>query len=253
MVQITLVSANTSLLNVKIMSFLSRLICFRCCLGVILLAAVANAAATPHLIAYGRAMTVQWRLETSDARPIPLKIRALLVDGHAREYFLDAPHEVTDRVFAIRRVFRLNDSLPEDSANPRWQWQRGGWFLVDRVTGRVSALNLPGFDAYYSVASWYRDYVAYCGVSDDGKRIYEVVAQNNHRKPVLKKTLPAENSIADGAGVDSACPAPLWQRGPARVTFEPASGEKQTFAIRGQVVDVVNDTVETEQDEDASK
>jgi hypothetical protein len=235
------------------MSFLFRSIPFRCCSVVILLAGVANAAAKPHVIAYGKAMTVQWRLEASDARSIPLRIRALLVDGHAKEYFLDTPHEVTDRVFAIRRVFRVNDSLPEDSANPRWQWQRGGWFLVDRASGRVSPLNLPGFDAYYSVASWYRDYAAYCGVSDDGKKIYAVVAQINRRKPVLRKPLPTETGIADESAVDSACPAPSWQRSPVRVTFQPSSAAKQTFAIRGHVVDAVNDAAETEQDDEASK
>jgi len=47
----------------------------------------------------------------------------------------------------------------------------------------------PEFGSYYSVASWYRDYVAYCGVSDDGKKLYAVVFQVGRRKPVLKKPL----------------------------------------------------------------
>jgi hypothetical protein len=47
--------------------------------------------------------------------------------------------------------------------------------LVDRMTGHISAINLPEFDSCYSVASWYSDYVAYCGVSDDGKTLYAVV------------------------------------------------------------------------------
>ena len=75
-----------------------------------------------------------------------IKVRALVVDGRVKEYVLGAPHEVTDRLFVVRRVFRVNDSLPEDSG-PRWQWQRGGWLLVDRVTGHVSPINLPEFDA----------------------------------------------------------------------------------------------------------
>ncbi|HEY6370124.1 MAG TPA: hypothetical protein VIX37_06075 [Candidatus Sulfotelmatobacter sp.] len=73
-----------------------------------------------------------------------------------KEYVLDTPHEVTARLFVVRCVFRVNDSLPEDSA-PRWQWQRGGWLLVDRLTGRVSPINLAAFDAYYSGARRYRD------------------------------------------------------------------------------------------------
>jgi hypothetical protein len=64
------------------------------------------------------------------------------------------PHQVTERLFVVRRVFRLNDSLPDELA-PRWQWQRGGWLLIDRTTGRVAAINLPDYDALYSAASWY--------------------------------------------------------------------------------------------------
>ena len=44
--------------------------------------------------------------------------------------------------------------------------------MVDRLTGHVSAISLPEFDSYYSPASWYRDYVAYCCVSDDGKKLF---------------------------------------------------------------------------------
>jgi len=167
------------------------------------------------------------------------------VDGRVKEYVLGAPHEVTDRLFVVRRVFRMNDSLPEDSG-PRWQWQRGGWLLVDRLTGRVSAISLPEFDAYYSAASWYRDYVAYCGVADDGKKTYAIVAQLSRRKPALRKPLSNEG-VTEDAAPDSACPAPLWQRSPARVSFEPAGSAKETFAIRGHVVDPVNDAEEEEE------
>ena len=93
------------------------------------------------------------------------------MDGRIKEYVVGSPHEVTERLFVVQRAFRVNDSLA-DEATPWWQWQRGGWLLVDRTTGRVSAINLPEYDAFYSAASWYRDYVAYCGVSDDGKKIF---------------------------------------------------------------------------------
>lgn len=176
-----------------------------------------------------------------------IKIRALIVDGRVKEYILGSPHEVTDRLFVARRVFRVNDSLPEDAA-PRWQWQRGGWLLVDRTTGRVSPINLPELDAFYSAASWYRDYVAYCGVSDDGEKTYAIVAQLSRRKPLLKKAL--SGGIPDDAAPDSACPPPTWLRSPVRVTFEPAGGTRQSFAIRGHVVDLVNDA---EDDDDGSK
>lgn len=114
--------------------------------------------------------------------------------------------------------------------------------LVDRVTGRISAINLPEFDTLYSVASWYRDYVAYCGVADDGKKTYAVVAQLSRRKLVLKKALVG--GVAEDAVPDSACAAPVWQRGPTRVSFQAAGGAKETYAIRGHIVDVVNDAEE---------
>ena len=189
-------------------------------------------------------MTVQWNVGTgADDKSVSLKIRPLIVDGRVKEYVLGPPHEVTDRLFVVRRVFRVNDSLPEDAAT-RWQWQRGGWLLVDRLTGHESALNLKDFDVLYSASSWFRDYVAYCGVSDDGKKTYIVVSQINRRKPVLKK--PLSEPIAEDAMPDSACPTPVWQRSPVRVSFQAVGGEKQTFAIRGHVVDLVNDAEEEE-------
>jgi hypothetical protein len=206
------------------------------------------AAAKSHVIAFGKVMPVKWFSASDETQPRTLKVRPLLVDGRIKEYTVGSSHEVTERLFVVQRAFRMNDSLPDDTGAPRWQWQRGGWLLVDRLTGHISAINLAEFDSTYSAASWYRDYVAYCGVSDDGKKISAVVAQLSRRKPVLKKALAG--SILDDALPDSACPAPTWQRGPVRVSFEPASDAKQTFAIRGRAVDLVSDA---EEEEEASK
>jgi hypothetical protein len=207
----------------------------------VILAGTAAAATKVHVISFGRTMAVQWIAGVgSGEKPRTIKVRALIVDGRVREYTLGAPHDVTESLFVVLRAFRVNDGLP-DEPGQRWQWQRGGWLLVDRQTGRVSAINLAEFDPYFSVASWYRDYVAYCGVADDGEKIHAIVAQLSRRKPVMKKPL-AEKLSSEG-GPDSACPAPLWQRSPMRVSFE-SSGIKQTFAIRGTVVDVVNDVEE---------
>jgi hypothetical protein len=212
----------------------------------VLLTTAAGAVTKVHVITFGKWTSAQWFSgSAADDKPVIIKIRALAVDGRVKEYVLGAPHEVTDRLFVVRRAFRVNDSLPEDSG-PRWQWQRGGWLLVDRLTGRISAINLPEFDAYYSAASWFRDYVAYCGISDDGKKTYAMVAQLSRRKPVLKKEL-SNDGVPEDAAPDSACPLPSWQRRPVRVSFEPASGAKQIFAIRGHVVDLVNDAEEEEE------
>jgi hypothetical protein len=74
-----------------------------------------------------------------------------------------------------------------------------------------------------------------------------MVAQLSRRKPVLKKDLSGEG-VSEDAAPDSACAAPVWQRSPVRVSFEAAGGARQTFAIRGHVVDVVNDAEEEEEE-----
>ncbi|HLW84548.1 MAG TPA: hypothetical protein VKR60_04985 [Candidatus Sulfotelmatobacter sp.] len=206
------------------------------------------ATAKTHVITFGKWMPVKLLGANGDNQAQTLKVRPLMVDGRIKEYTLGSAHEVTERLVVVQRAFRLNDSLPEEPGAPHWQWQRGGWLLVDRSTGHVSAIHLAEFDSDYSVASWYRDYVAYCGVSEDGKKISAVVVQLSRRKPVLKKALAGD--IRDDALPSAACPAPSWQRGPVRVSFEPADGAKQIFAIRGRAVDLVSDT---EDDEEASK
>ncbi|MGH9529579.1 MAG: hypothetical protein ACRD2S_06630, partial [Terriglobales bacterium] len=114
----------------------------------------------------------------------------------------------------------------------------------DRVSGHISQVILPEFDSYYSASSWYRDYVAYCGVSDDGEKLYAVVAQIGRRKAILKKSLgatAATETEADSAKndlPDSECPAPSWQRQPARVTFAP-KGQLLTYSIRGHDAEAI--------------
>lgn len=167
-----------------------------------------------------------------------------------KEFTLGTPHDITERLFAVRRAVRVNDSLPGEAAFlTRWVWQRGGWLMVDRVTGHVSTIALPEFDSYYSAASWYRDYVAYCGVSDDGKKLFAVVFQMGRRKPVLKKSL---GETAEDDMPDSECTAPVWERRPARVTFEADENHKSTYTVRGHAADLVN-TEEDEEDDKASK
>jgi hypothetical protein len=224
----------------------------------ILVPATAMAVTKPHVITFGKWTTVQWSPNTAAADdkpltlPLTLKVRPLLIDARVKEFTLGAAHDVTDRLFVVRRAFRINDSLPQEPVSPaHWQWQPGGWLLVDRTTGHISSINLPEFDAFYSAASWYRDYAAYCGVSEDGKKIFAVVAQISRRKPVLKKPLEGQ-TIRENATADSACPTPAWQRFPSRVTFEPSGATKQTFAIRGHTVDLVIETEEPE-NEEASK
>jgi hypothetical protein len=198
----------------------------------------------PHVITFGKWISAKWPNATGE-KLLDLKVRPLFVDARLKENTTGNPHDLTERLFAVRRAFRMNDALPGEAANPaHWLWQRGGWLLVDRLTGRISQLNLPEFDPFYSAASWYRDYIAYCGVSEDGKKLYAMVAQVGRRKPVLKKDVG--EPAADDAP-DSECPPPAWQRTPMRVTFQPGSEQKVLFSIRSRVVDVVNDAEEPEE------
>ncbi len=198
-----------------------------------LLALAAQAATKPHVVLLGRPVPVKLFIGPNETTPWEIKVRALSVDGNVKEFTTGEPHDVTERTFVVRRAFRINDVLPNDDPHsvPRWKWQRGGWLLVNRETGHVAQVTLPEFDPFYSVAAWFRDYVAYCGLSDDGERVDAIVAQLGRRKPLVKASLGA----AQGKDVpDSECTAPEWQRAPVRVTFTPANGKKSTYAVRGQ-------------------
>jgi hypothetical protein len=98
---------------------------FRAAILATLLTTMAGAATKVQVIAFGKLTTVQWFPGGLHDKPLTLKIRALVADGRVKQYVLGTPHEITDRVFVARRMFRMNDRLPEDSG-PHWQWQRGG-------------------------------------------------------------------------------------------------------------------------------
>ncbi|MGO8934961.1 MAG: hypothetical protein ACLQDA_14730 [Terracidiphilus sp.] len=184
-----------------------------------------------------------------------LKVRALLVDGVLKEWTTGDAHDVTDRSFVVRRVIRLNDALPSDKPGPtdkanqdkrsQWVWQRGPWLLVDRVTGRVTALRLPDYDPGVSQVSWFRDYAAYCGLTASGKSLYAIVAQIAARKPVLAKKLAAFDAENHP---DPVCAPPEWQREPLRIAFHPAG----TDAVSYDIVPGSAVMVEDSGDEDAT-
>jgi hypothetical protein len=197
-----------------------------------------------------------------------LKIRALLADGVLKEWTTGDAHDVTDRSFVVRRAIRLNDSLPSDQLQPgdktlagqktqagekagaasHWVWQRGPWLMVDRTTGRVTALKLPDYDSGVSQVSWFRDYAAYCGVTASGKSLYAVVAQIAARKPVLAKKLAAFDA---GDAPAPACAAPDWQREPLKITFHPAGRDAVSYdVVPGSAVLVEDSDDETETPEE---
>jgi hypothetical protein len=211
-------------------------------LVLILLAASAmDAAAKTHVITFGKPMPVKLFVGPAEDKSLDLSVRPLSVDGKLREFVTGEAHDVTDRLLVVRRAFRVNDRLPDDPKGPRWRWQRGNWLLVDRETGRISEVKLPEFDPFYSEASWYRDYAAYCGISGDGEKVFAVVAQLGTKRPVVRKEIGAARQ---GDLPDSECSAPKWQRQPARVTFLPKERPALSFEVHGHTADVATATEE---------
>jgi len=200
----------------------------RCCATILLLISTSvSFAARSHSITFGPWLNVHLFVGCDAERVQQMKIRSLNIDGRSREFTIGIPHDVTDRLFVVRRVFHMNDAL---TSHPEWKWQRDGWVMVDRTSGRISKLNLPDFDPFYSTVSWFRDYAAYCGVTD-GPRVYAVVAQLGQRKPVLRTYMgPAKGSDQP----DSECAPPTWQKQPIRVSFEQIGGQKSSYLIHGR-------------------
>lgn len=216
-----------------------RVMAKRCLVVLTLLAfalpATAAAKPTMHVISFGKTMAVKLYLGPDEERTQPMRVRALFVDAKLKEFVTGEVHEVTERLFVVRRAYRLNNNLPEEEAKaPSWVWERGGWLMVDRLTGHVAQLSFYEFDPFYSQVSWFRDYAAYCGVSDNGDKLSAVVMQLGRRKPILKKDLGA---ATQGETPDSECDLPTWEKKPTRVTFRPKHSEKQAFSIFGHAWD----------------
>lgn len=215
--------------------------CFACLGLSTAIAPSLHAAAATHVVVLGSAKVVPYSAagDPSGAQPNEshLRVRPLLVDGKVKEWTTGEPHDITSRTFAVRRAVRINDALPGDKTE-RWVWQRGPWLLIDRMRGDITALHLPDYDPAVSDVVWFRDFAAYCGLSASGKQLYAVVDQVAARKPVLAKKLsewtPSEER-------KPACSAPIWQREPLRVAFQPAGNSPQTYDLVGTSAVLVED------------
>jgi len=190
-------------------------------------------------VTLGKAMPVKLAVGPSEEKSVDIAVRPLVVDGQVKDFTTGDSHDVTDREFVVRRAYRINDALPEDAHKaPKWMWQRGGWLLVDRKSGKISLLKLPDFDPFYSQVSWYRDYAAYCGIPSSGEKVNAIVAEIGAKKPLFHKDLG--KSIM-GDDPDGNCAAPQWARQPSRVTFLPKTGEKFTVAVSSRFADEAPD------------
>ncbi len=199
-------------------------------LYVVVLAGVCLAKAAgpkPHVIAFGKVQTVASWLGGPTQKRVELKVRPLYIDGKLKEYTVGPARDITERIFVVQLVVRINDALPQEE-KPLWRWQRAGWIAVNRSSGRTSAISLPAFDSAHSVAVWFRDYVAYCGTSDDSSKVYAIVMQLGRRRPLLRQLL---QGMAMDDSMEFACPAPIWECEPTRVTFQLSGGQQLTFSI----------------------
>lgn len=190
--------------------------------------AMPSLAAKGKSVNFGKWLPVKMPAANSDEPTIPMKIRALIVNGDMKEFTTGQPHQVTEDIFVVQRASRLNDSLPGDDPMPKWKWFPAGWLQVNRQTGRITSIKLPEYDSFYSSVSWYRDFVAYCGIGDD-EGLYAMVVQLGQKKPILKKRL---GEAKYGDQPNSECGVPVWQRDPLRISFQPIGGNKVTFTLR---------------------
>lgn len=194
-----------------------------------------GAKAKVHVVALGAVRKVPYTpadtvRENKGDETSTLKIRPLFVDDKQKEWTVGEVHDLTDRSFTVRRALHLNDALPSDGA-ARWVWQPGPWLLVDRVTGHVTALHLPDFDAAVSDAVWFRDYAAYCGTGSTAKGgLFAVVAQIGGRRAAVRQQIGAWPQTDHFLPV---CRAAVWQRLPMRVTIQPTGGEAVTYDVVG--------------------
>src|SRR5277367_3336305 len=206
-----------------------------------------TAVAKSHAVALGAVRKVPYSI-TGDpagarADETELRIRPLVVDGKVKEWTTGDSHDITDRSFVVRRAIRLNDALPADTGGGhpgagRWVWQRGPWLLIDRVSGKVTALRLPDYDPAVSDVVWFRDYAAYCGLNSTGRQLYAVVAQIAARRPLLSKKLHEWNPIGHPT---PACTPAIWQREPLRIAFQPTGGQQVSFDLVGLSAVLVED------------
>lgn len=202
-------------------------------LAAILCPALAGAVKV-HTVALGATRKVPYTPpeatpETRSDDATSLHIRPLVVDDKQREWTVGPIHEVTDRTFVVQRALHLNDGLPGEPVH--WTWQPGPWLMVDRVSGRVTALHLPDFDPQVSYVVWFRDYAAYCGIATTVRGgLMAVVAELGARKPVVQQKLSAW-PIANAP--HPPCALSKWQRTPMRATIQQTGGQALTFDVVG--------------------
>jgi hypothetical protein len=202
------------------------------------------AAPKVHTVALGAVRRVPFiaadaATDAKDDETASLRVRPLIVDGKTREWVTGDTHDITERSFVARRVLHINDALPGEKSG-RWVWQPGSWILIDRISGRVTALHLPDFDASISDVVWYRDYAAYCGIHATAKAsgLSAEVWQIGAHKAALSRVIAP---WPQPERVRPVCLPVVWQREPMRVTVKPNGGDPVLYNVVGTSTQLVED------------
>jgi hypothetical protein len=103
--------------------------------------------------------------------------------------------------------------------------------MVDRTSGHITALHLPAFDPQVSNVVWFRDYAAYCGITNTAKGgLVAVIAELGGRKPIIQKVIAPWPQATEP---HPACVPAVWQRTPMRATLQPTGGSPVTYDVVG--------------------
>ena len=113
-----------------------------------------------------------------------------VVDSRLKEYTTGSPHELTDRLFVVRRAFRVNDALPAEMAalarDGSGSAAAGRWSTGLPVESRNSTCRstIPSIRA----PSWYRDYIGLLRRFGRGQESFTPSWRRwGGEKPILKK------------------------------------------------------------------
>jgi len=82
---------------------------------------------------------------------VSITVRPLYLDTKLKEYTAGPVHDITDRVFVIRRAYRVNDRCRRNRQRSHagcGNVEAGS--LVERNTGRIRQIKLLDFYPYYS-------------------------------------------------------------------------------------------------------
>lgn len=161
-----------------------------------------------------------------------LRVRALVVDGRIVDWTSGPTHQVTRTTYTVRQAIRVNDALPT-AKHDHWIWQLGAWLSVQRITGHVAVLHLPGFDPRVSQIVWFRDLAAYCGIRGGSKpQLTALVARLAVRKAIIATKISPWNPAQDPALLTTpACAPATWQLDPLRVSFQPTVGKPLAYSL----------------------